>query len=293
MSRPNHRFRTEFAGLEGRLLLAAGHAPIRANDVQFQQLDYAKMSVLIPPNLIVGQQDGYATVVLERSDNLGVSQVRVTTDPSSPAVGVNVAPVDQTVTFQNLDSEAVVRIPLIAGAPNPGEVDVNLMLTPVTPRVTVSEPLELSIMASDATIAPKIVSVEGKSNAIVLTFNKPMDPATASDVGNYAVKWSAIHEKHGALGSLAILNPNWWYDSSTSSGTMPIKAARYDPATNSVALVAKKNIQYSRATGGITVTQAHPAAGSALTDLEGTPINADFGPGEFSELVFKGLKPAH
>ena len=94
---------------------------------------------------MVGQQDGVATVVLTRSDNMGKLQVQVTTDPSSPGVGVNVGAVDQTVTFANGQIAAAVTVPILSGAPNPGEVDVNLNITSVDgsrPIITTG-PLEL------------------------------------------------------------------------------------------------------------------------------------------------------
>ena len=51
-------------------------------------------------------------------------QVEVKTDPS-PAVGVNVGAVDQTVTFARGQSQAAVRVPILAGASEPREVDVS------------------------------------------------------------------------------------------------------------------------------------------------------------------------
>jgi hypothetical protein len=136
---------------------------------------------------VVGQQDGVATVTLERTGSIsGRVQVQVTTDPSSPAVGVNVGAVHQTVPFANGRLEALATVPILSGAPNPGEVDVNLDITPLNdlPRISTSGPLELRILASDATLPPKIVSTQGTPQGIVLTFNKPMNPVAASDVQN-------------------------------------------------------------------------------------------------------------
>ena len=83
---------------------------------------------------VVTQQDGEATVTLSLSQpGTGRLQVQVTTDPSSPAVGVNVGAVDQTVTFANGQFEAAVTVPILSGAPNPGEVDVNLTISSVDP----------------------------------------------------------------------------------------------------------------------------------------------------------------
>ena len=70
-------------------------------------------------------------MVLIRNQNIGRLKVQVTTDPASPAVGVNVGAVDQTVTFANGQMSTAVTVPILSGAPNPGEVDVNLTISPV------------------------------------------------------------------------------------------------------------------------------------------------------------------
>ncbi len=197
---------------------------------------------------MVGQQDGVATVVLTRSDNSGRLQVQVTTDPSSPAVGVNVGAVDQTVTFANGQIDAALTVPILSGAPNPGEVDVNLTISSVdgSPQIMTAGPLELRIMASDATVPPQIVSTQGKPHGIVLTFNKPMNPVEASNVNNYAVRWTTTHFKFDNLGPVALFVPGAWSDGATSSsGSVRLKSAQYDPATNSVTLIPKRKLTYS------------------------------------------------
>ena len=224
------------------------------------------------------------------------------TDPSSPAVGVNVGAVDQTVTFANGERGAAVIVPILSGAPNPGEVDVSLTITPLndSPNVTVVGPLELRILAS-TTIPPKIVSVTGKPQGIVLTFSKPMNPVEASNVKNYALRWKSIHSKYNLLGPAALLLP-WSSLSSSTSGSARLKSARYDPATNSVTLIPNGKLSRALLAGtqsSITVTQGHPAkisgrpgkqsnVGPGLTDLEGNPINADSTPGKFNIDVFSG-----
>jgi hypothetical protein len=233
-------------------------------------------------------------VVLSRSLGTGTAQVRVTTDPLSPAVGVNVGAVDQTVTFPNNQAKAVVRVPLLAGAPNPGEVDVNLTVTPVTPKVTISGPLELRILASDATIVPTIVSVQGKRRGIVLTFNKPMNPVEASNVNNYAVDWTSTHSKYDDLGPFSLLMPGSWPSGvSTTWGSVHLKAARYNPATNSVILITNGEINYSSLTS-FTVSDGHKSnVGAGLTDLDGNSIDYFPGatPGYFSYPFSQGFQP--
>ena len=224
---------------------------------------------------MVGQQDGAATVVLTRNHNSGRLQVQVTTDPSSPAVGVNVGAVDQTVTFANGQMDAAVTVPILSGAPNPGEVDVNLTISSVagSRQIMTAGPLELRILASDATIPPQIVSTQGKPDGIVLTFNKPMNPVEASNVNNYAVSWTTTHFKYDDLGLFALFcGPAWSDGATSSSGSVRLKSAQYDPATNSVTLIPKRKLTYSGSTG-ITVTQGHPAktSGPARPAVEPRP----------------------
>ena len=145
----------------------------------------------------VSQQSSVATVILSHNTLTGdgeppLLQVQVTTDPSSPYVGVNIGAVNQTVTFAPGQLFAVLTVPIIAGAPNPGEVDVNLTMTPIDPSpsqdLNISVPVDtLRILASDASIPPAIVATDGTPQGIKLIFNKPMDPVQASNVKNYVV----------------------------------------------------------------------------------------------------------
>jgi hypothetical protein len=229
--------------------------------------------------------------------NVGPLQVEVKTDPSSPAVGVNVGAVDQTVTFPEGQSQATLSVPILAGAYNPGEVDVTLTATPVNPPTPVTSgggSLVLRILASDAyaSIPPTITTEQGTRQGIVLTFSKPMDPAGASNVNNYAVRsWRGIDGVNGPFGL-----PLFGYHHSISSESVPLRAAVYDPATNSVTLIPNRRLTYL---GQVTVTQGsrskkssrpgHPSdAPLGLTDVEGNPINGDSTPGKFLVSVESG-----
>ncbi|GAC1474839.1 MAG: hypothetical protein NVSMB9_25960 [Isosphaeraceae bacterium] len=81
------------------------------------------------------RQDGTAIVSLSRlfarhgNEPVSPLQVVVATDPSSPDVGVNVGAVPQTVTFDWNTPDTAVTVPILAGASNPGEVDVPLTIT--------------------------------------------------------------------------------------------------------------------------------------------------------------------
>jgi hypothetical protein len=203
-----------------------------------------------------------------------LQQVRVTTDPSSPAVGVNVAPVDQIVTFApsqaSGQTDVSLSVPILAGAPNPGEVDVALTLTPIDPppHFSTTGPLELKICASEAQMPPTIVSSKLTPQGIVLTFSKPMDPAGASNVNNYR----CVASFSGLFG-----NPQ----------VFKIKAAQYDPATYTVTLVlaGKHHAPLSVSNSGSRILggpKSRRNVGPPLADVEGHLINANTTPGMVS-----------
>ncbi len=188
MSRFPRAVRVDALELEGRLLLAALPA-VRtvavAPELQFIGTSAPGTSQVTQ---VVTQQAGTANVQLSYMRNIGPLQVEVKTNPS-PAVGVNVGAVDQTVTFPEGQHDASLSVPILAGAPNPGEVDVTLTATPINaPDVTSSGPLVLRILASDASIPPTITTEQGTPQGIVLTFSKPMNPASVANVQNYAVR---------------------------------------------------------------------------------------------------------
>ena len=121
-----------------------------------------------------------------------------------------------------------------------------------------------------------------------------MNPASVANVQNYAVRASSAHTV--SIGSyLANLSG---HIEGTASATeffpksVPLRAAVYDPATNSVTLIPKRRLNADL----ITVTQGsgskkssrrgHPTdAPLGLTDVEGNPINGDSTPGKFGVSV--------
>lgn len=205
--------------------------------------------------------------------------VRVTTDPSSPAVGVNVGAVNQTVTFAAGQFQAAVNVPIIAGAPNTGEVDVQLYLTPVDPTNTVIEggPFKLRILATNPAGPPQVLTASPTPQGLAVTFSKPMNPIGASNVRNYAVHRVTSFGGGGYPGY---------------TERVPLKSATYDPATYTVTLVAKQRFlqrrydvfEFSDVTqgAGASARMRHGAgAAQGLTDLEGRRIGNQKNPGKF------------
>jgi hypothetical protein len=316
MDRPPRACRPAALPLEGRILLASAprgpHAPSPlptpptpiARSVSFFG---APSSAAIAEQTV--PQGGQATVTL-RTNATGTQQFQVATDPSSPAVGVNLQAFNQTVIANNLGS-ATLTIPTTAGAPNPGEVDVDLAITPIDPPpgFSVQGPLELRIVAPDATTPPSIIGVAGTSNGIVLAFNKPMNPVQASNVNNYKVgKRNTLSTGENFFRGLAsIFDPLLLNTAgaSISTRTVPLRAAEYDPANYTVTLIPKRPLTYKEygvAPGSITVSQGSPtktsgpgrggsSSAQGLTDLEGNAIDQNGKPGKFRIDVYSGNTP--
>jgi hypothetical protein len=164
------------------------------------------------------------------------------------------------------------------GAKNPGEVDVVLTLTPINPpsRLTVSSPLDVKIFASKDVLPPTVVSARGTPQGIVLGFSKPMDPAGASNVKNYALTSTVVkfHSVNSVFGNIAfyatagVAQPH--PTGTTSTRPLRIKSAHYDPTTNTVTLVPQAKLSYK---GMITVTQ-----GPASTAPVGPRSRSNLGP---------------
>jgi hypothetical protein len=292
MSRPARAFTAESFELEGRLLLAVARASTfpPPPTVQFESAtslpNYTGVGEAIE---VVTQQAGEATVTLSRSDTAGSLQVQVQTS-SSPYVGA----VDPTVTFADGQSQATLTVPILAGAPNPGAVDVYLSLSYIDPLThqpntygDVGDPtLDLKIVASDPTLPPKVVFKEATVQGILLGFNKPMNPAAASDVNNYTVTYKHTVYPSASSNLFKVIFSN--AKDSTYVKLVRLQSAQYDPTTQSVILIPKQPIPSGLFT---TLTQVHTARTSgrrghrskfagSLTDLQGTPINARTTPGK-------------
>ena len=130
------------------------------------------------------QQGGEATVWLRRSTlrpfagSTGDRPIIACRGRELPAVNQTVAFAAGETLAENQGTIATITVPTNAGAPNPGEVDVNLTITPIDPPagVTVNgPPLELRIMAPDSTTPPRIIGVAGppKASALLQQADEP------------------------------------------------------------------------------------------------------------------------
>jgi hypothetical protein len=239
------------------------------------------------PLQVVAQQAGEATVTLSRSDTAGSLRVEVAPwlERGTGDVGMYLGSVDQTVTFADGQRQATLTVPILAGAPNPGVVDIKLTFKSIDPPTTTGDfrGLDLRIVASDPTLPPKVVSAEATTHEFLLSFNKPMNPVAASKVKNYVVYTQDYLHTHTPF--LYGLFGGW---QSPRVISVPLRSAEYDPTTQTVTLITKRRNLITRDS---TVVQLHRVrtpvrprhqsnAAPGLTDMQGNPINADTSPGK-------------
>ena len=91
-----------------------------------------------------------------------------------------------------------------------------------------------------------------------------MAPATVENVHNYAV--SSFHKGSTFLNPLALVAPAGFFDTIRQDA---LKAADYDPATNTVTLIPRQPFKWSP---GYIVQSPRNLAGHALTDLQGNTL---------------------
>ena len=228
----------------------------------------------------------------------------MTTDPSSPAVGVNVGAVDQTVTFADGQSQATLTVPILAGAPNPGEVDVNLTITPIDPTRPTSRSWR-SVGSEDrgvgSTLPPKVVSVDGHNPGNRAEFQQTDEPGRGLQREELRAALDVVTQQiqppRSGRVTLALEFAQFLY---LGVGAAQVRTIR---PRDQLGYSHSPRKAFPRTPAGtqssITVTQGHPAknsgrpgkqsnVGPGLTDLEGNPINADSTPGKFNIDVFSG-----
>ncbi len=189
-------------------------------------------------------------------------------------------PVNESITFPAGVKTVTASIPVNAGAANPGSVPVEISVTSSSPDVNpvwrtvylVNGPAPLPPAPVGITNAHLIFDRKTASG-ISITFSQPMAPASVENVHNYAV----ITRARASL--LATLFGPYATTESTDDGTfysiwpVPLKAAQYDPTTNTVTLIPKKPLSASVT---YTISDGNPAGkDNTLTDAQGNSLQGN------------------
>ena len=261
--------RPQIEALEGRQLLSKGP------EVTFQTPDYP----------VYSQQAGEIDVTIQRKHRAGTAQAEVSTtidgaSAGSAAPGVQYQPIDQVVTFPRGQKTATVAIPVVAGAPNPGQLTVGVFLKDQAPGSTwQSEVLTLSAQ-TDLTrphvLGGAFLVRNGAVQGIRLAFDKPMAPGQVENLANYSAKGLKGKGLAGILGGLgtSFATPTIGGSQATAvTGPIAFKSAKYDPVGNTVTLVPYGTLKTSARIE--VVGRYFGARGSTTppTDLAGNPLN--------------------
>ena len=216
---------------------------------------------------------------------------------SGPAVSATAAastskftPFSTSLTFVPGVTTQNVSIPIPAESASAGPVQIELNATTATTGIA-ADSVPVFVVDSPEQLPPSIASVHlvGISGmhaaGITITFSKPMDPATVQDVHNYSI--SSLGMSAGVNLPFVIAAPlNWFSDYSGPSPLIehtPIKAAVYNPATDTVTLIPRHPLESATK---YSVTSPTKLAGHVLTDQDGNPLfDGDPYNGTFSSSV--------
>jgi hypothetical protein len=205
------------------------------------------------------------------------------------AAGQYFTPVDETVTFPAGAATELVAIPINSTAVNPGLVPIQLEVAS-SQRAVKGTTTTVYLASSSSAIPPSIVSVQRVAGGIDVTFSKPMAASTVQNIRNYSVRFSPSQkytlENVTGVGLIQTLT--------ASNISIPLRRATYDPATNSVLLVAKEQLGSAgsyriSSPASLLAKRGGPAKAQPLRDTRGNPLEqGTAAPGVFSITIRKG-----
>jgi hypothetical protein len=246
------------------------------------------------PSAYISQQSSELDVTLMRtypsgkSDSKGSITVDFSAASSSGAAVQQFTPVAQSVKFPAGQATETMAVPINSGASNPGLVPIELSVTSSTRKVTGSK-TTVNLASSANAIPPSIIGVQRVAGGIAITFSKSMDPSTVQDIHNYAVKFSptqnfSLSDLYG-VGLVQTLD--------NSPVKIPLRRATYNPATNTVLLVATEQLgtkgSYTISNpASLVAKKAKPSNARPLTDTEGNLLDEGGTKGQFRITISSG-----
>ena len=137
-----------------------------------------------------------------------------------------------------------------------------------TNNQTVSLASAVASQAAPLVVGSQLVVSSRSINAIVLSFNLPLDPALAGLPSNYALRLAGA-------------------DGRARGGSLPIRSATYDDLSRTVTLVPARPL----AIGSYYLLQANAPGGPGLVSADGIPLDGDYNglaDGIYEELIGRG-----
>jgi hypothetical protein len=246
------------------------------------------------PSAYISQQSSQLDVTLVRTKPSGRSDATgtITVDFSATydpgASGQQFTPVSESVTFPAGQSTETVAVPINSGAANPGLVPMDLAVTSSVREVKGSS-TTVYLASGPNAIPPSIIAVQRVAGGIAITFSKPMDPGTVANIHNYAVKFSpnqnySLENLYG-VGLVQVLD--------NATVKIPLRRASYNPATNTVLLVATEQLGSKGSyrisnPASLLAKRARPINARPLADLVGNVLDEGGKGGTFSITIARG-----
>jgi Big-like domain-containing protein len=180
-------------------------------------------------------------------------------------------PVSESITFPAGVATETVRLPVNSGAANPGSVPIELSVTSSSPNVDADQTVVYLVTGPSAlpptppAITNAYLILNRKTvSGITITFSQPMAPASVENVHDYSVTTGRNENFADWFGLVR-------YKAEVNF-PVPLKAARYDPTTNSVTLIPRKPLSASVA---YEIQNATSLAQHTLTDAQGNALPGD------------------
>ncbi|MGC8638550.1 MAG: beta strand repeat-containing protein [Isosphaeraceae bacterium] len=200
-------------------------------------------------------------------------QVHYATAGGTASPGVDYTPVSGTLTFLPNQTSASFTVPILHAGSTTASKTVGLVLSDPTEgaELETRSTATLTIMASSpfnpvGPVGPPpqvtgeqlILGATGIT-AVVFSFSLPLNPTSATDLGNYGYYVNST-------------GPDGVFGTSDDSAT-PLAAAQYNPANNTVALVPATPLPFN-AFERITINAlANPLLGRGLTSTTGVLLS--------------------
>jgi hypothetical protein len=290
LSRSGRGVRLGLEVLDHRMLPSSGWLAIQANGSAKVEVSLAVPSAYVSQSateidLTIARSMGSKPVPSKSALSLDLSAVALSpasTRGGKPHQSDEIAPLNTSVTFQPGETSQTVELPITVQAPLPSLVPVQITVSPTSrPRNTAV--LMVDLASAQQLVPPSITNVtivrHGSLGAgIAVTFSQPMDPASVENVFNYAVKSVPLNQDTFLTSPAASVVEPSSYLTTSSPQAVPIKAARYNPATDTVLLVPKTPLTVAKSfivksPASLGSLRSGPRIAQPLTDANGNVLN--------------------
>ncbi len=249
-------------------------------------------------DVTIARSTGKRPVAINSPLTLNLSAVALSpasTRGGKPHESAEIAPLNQTVTFQAGETSQTVELPISVQASLPSLVPVQITASPKSDPSRKAT-IMVDLASGQQLVPPSITKVsivrKGSVGAgIAVTFSEPMNPASVENVHNYAVKSVPLNQISLIPTSAAsVVEPSSILTSFTPQG-VALKAARYNPATDTVLLVPKTPLKVAKSfivksPTSLGSLRNGPKIAQPLTDANGNVLNPlNFPEGSFSITI--------